>query len=200
MKNNYLVWLFRPTWQLFLLQQGVIVPLILGFYFFVWQENEEAIHAVRLKITEQKNNIALSQAKFSALPALTELHQQIQQTAAELGQSDNISPSPKTVAEKKTVLKRLQQPLANSGSQLMEWKKAKKGEQTLWHITLSLTYEQLLHFLSEIQQLQPILLIKHLTITPTDGSLTVRMVLADMILDDIVLDDITLADLHGGEK
>ncbi|WP_340611245.1 hypothetical protein [Xenorhabdus bharatensis] len=175
MKNNYLVWLLRPAWQLFLLQQLVIVPLILGFYFFVWQGNKNAIHSFRFKIAEQKNDIALSQTRFSELPDLTELHQQIQQITANLDSNSHITSSPKT-----TVLKRLHQPLTRSGSQLMEWKSRKEGHQILWHIILSLTYEQLLLFLSEIQQLRPLLLIKHLTITPADNGLTVRMVLADM--------------------
>ncbi|MBD2814807.1 hypothetical protein ID850_08515 [Xenorhabdus sp. Flor] len=175
MRNNYLVWLFRPIWQLFLLQQLVIVPLILGFCFFVWQKSEDVIHSLQIKLTEQKNDLALSQNQFSELPNLTELHQQIQQITVELGQNGHISSPLKT-----TVLKRLHQPLVNSGSQLMEWKSIKEGDQVLWHIILSLTYEQLLRFINEIQQSQPILLIKHLTITPVDNSLTVRMVLKDI--------------------
>ncbi|PHM33179.1 hypothetical protein [Xenorhabdus innexi] len=180
MKNNYLIWLFRPAWQLFLLQQAVIIPLILGFYFFVWQGNKNAIHSLRSQITEQRNSITLSQNHFSELPALTELHQQIQQITARLNQNGHMTLPTKAAPTKTTVLKRLQQPLTRSGSELMEWKSHKEGHQVLWHIILSLTYEQLLLFLSEIQQLRPLLLIKHLTITPADNSLIVRMVLADM--------------------
>ncbi|CDG89062.1 hypothetical protein [Xenorhabdus bovienii] len=180
MKSNYLVWFHRPAWQLFLLQQLLVIPLILSFYFWVWQENEYAIHDLQLNITEQKHSSTLSEKRIAELPNLSDIQQQIQQLTAELSQGSNILHN--NIPQKNaTVLKRLHQPLTSSGSQLMEWKSYRKGNQIFWHIMLSLSYDQFLHFLNEIQQVQPILLIKHLTIIPVDSDLTVRMVLSDAL-------------------
>ncbi|CDH05348.1 conserved hypothetical protein [Xenorhabdus bovienii str. oregonense] len=178
MKSNYLVWFHRPAWQLFLLQQLLVIPLILSFYFWVWQENEYAIHDFQLNLTEQKHNSALSEKRIAELPNLPDIRQQIQQLTAELSQGSNNIPQ-----KNATVLKRLHQPLTSSGSQLIEWKSYREGNQIFWHIMLSLSYDQFLHFLNEIQQVQPVLLIKHLTIIPVDNDLTVRMVLSDVLYE-----------------
>ncbi|AOM41842.1 hypothetical protein [Xenorhabdus hominickii] len=196
MNNNYLEWFHRPMWQLLLSQQlMVIIPLLLGFYFFVWQEKQHEIYTLQDSIGEQKHNTTLSQQRLTELPSLTDIQQQIQRITAELGpdsylstQSDptqNVSPQ-NTFSPNATVLKRLHLPLTHSGSQLMEWKSQKENDHVFWHIMLSLNYDQFLHFLSEIQQLQPPLLIKHLTITPVDDWLTVRIVLSDMPLPEMV--------------
>ncbi|MDE9565318.1 hypothetical protein KKI93_14930 [Xenorhabdus bovienii] len=183
MKSNYLVWFHRPAWQLFLLQQLPVIPFILSFYFWVWQENEYAIHDLLLNLTEQKHSSALSEKRITELPNLSDIQQQIQQLTAELSQGGNILLN--NIPQKNaTVLKRLHQPLTSSGSQLMEWKSHREGNQIFWHIMLSLSYDQLLHFLNEIQQVQPVLLIKHLTIIPVDNDLTVRMVLSDVLHEE----------------
>ncbi|WP_237387504.1 hypothetical protein [Xenorhabdus sp. Sc-CR9] len=205
MRSNYLEWFHRPVWQQCLLQQLVIILLLMGFYFLVWQENQHKIHAFQRHITEQQNNAAQSQQRIKELPSLFDIQQKIRQITAELGQnsyihsrdiySRDISPKgipSKNESHKVTVLKRLHLPLIHSGSQLMEWKSYKENNQIFWHIVLSLNYDQLLHFLSEIQQLQPPLLIKHLTIKPIDGNLIVRIVLSDMTLSDSEPPDMNL--------
>ncbi|MBI6547808.1 hypothetical protein [Xenorhabdus lircayensis] len=199
MRNNYLEWFHRPAWQRLLCQQLIVIPLMLGFYFFVWQDNQREIHALQNNITEQQHNTTRSQQRITELPSLPDIQQQIQQITLELGQgndnsSKNISP------KNATVLKRLHLPLTHSGSQLMEWKSHRENNQVFWHIMLSLNYEQFLHFLHEIQQLQPPLLIKHLTITPVDDSLTVRMVLSDIVFSDMTLPNTVHPEPVHGEK
>lgn len=181
MGNNYLEWFHRPAWLLVLLQQLFTLPLLLGFYFLVWQENQYEIDTLQHNITEQQHSTRLSQQQLTELPPLSDIQQKIQRTTAELGQDNQIPP------KHTTVLKRLHSPLIHSGSQLIEWKTHKENNQVFWHIMLSLNYVQFLHFLNEIQQLQPPLLIKHLTITPADDWLTVRMVLSDIPLPEMTL-------------
>ncbi|SFU82896.1 hypothetical protein [Xenorhabdus koppenhoeferi] len=206
MRSNYLEWFHRPVWQQFLWQQLVIILLLMSFYFFIWQENQHKIHAFQRHITEQQNNATQSQQRIKELPSLFDIQQKIRQITAELGQNNYIHsrdvysrdispkgiPSKNEPSHKATVLKRLHLPLIHSGSQLMEWKSYKENNQIFWHIVLSLNYDQLLHFLSEIQQLQPPLLIKHLTINPIDGNLIVRIVLSDMTLSDLEPPDMNL--------
>ncbi|MDC9590275.1 hypothetical protein PSI23_13490 [Xenorhabdus sp. XENO-10] len=211
MKNNYVEgfsqpwfyqqrfykqWLYRPVWQQFALQQLLIISLLLGFYFLIWQKNRHEIHALQSNIKEQQHNAILSQRRLAELPSLPETQQQILRMVADLDQNSYPSIrhiSPKNISlQNTTILKRLHIPLIRSGSQLMEWKSHKENEQIFWHIMLSLNYDQFLHFLNEIQKLQPPLLIKHLTITPADGSLTVRMVFSDLTLPDMTVSDVIL--------
>ncbi|OTA15985.1 hypothetical protein Xvie_02324 [Xenorhabdus vietnamensis] len=205
MRNNhfegfYQQWLYRPVWQQLALQQLLIISLLLGFYFLIWQKNRHEIHTLQDNIKERQHNATLSQRRLAELPSLPETQQQIQQMAANLDQ--NSYPSPRHISPKQntTILKRLHIPLIRSGSQLMEWKSHKENEQIFWHIMLSLNYDQFLHFLNEIQKLQPPLLIKHLSITPADGNLTVRMVFSDLALSDMALLNSTFPDPIHGEK
>ncbi|SFN73966.1 hypothetical protein [Xenorhabdus japonica] len=193
---SYKQWFYRPFWQQFALQQLLIISLLLGFYFLVWQKNRLEIHALQSNIKEQQHNAVLSQRRLAELPSLPETQQQILRMAANLDQNSYPSLrhiSPKNISpQNTTILKRLHIPLIRSGSQLMEWKSHKENEKIFWHIMLSLDYDQFLHFLNEIQKLQPPLLIKHLTITPADGSLTVRMVFSDLALPDMAVSDVIL--------
>ncbi|AYA41628.1 hypothetical protein HZS38_14885 [Xenorhabdus nematophila] len=198
MKSNDFEWFHRPAWQQLLWQQLVIILLLVGFYFGVWQENQHEIDALRSSITERQYHTAQSQQHIKERPSLSDIQQQIQHIKRELDQDSNISSkgiSSKNAPPKNTnVLKRLYFPLLHSGSQLIEWKNHRENNQVSWHIVLSLNYGQFLYFLSEIQQLQPPLLIKHLTIKPMNDNLTVRIVLSDIVLSDIEQPDITLPD------
>ncbi|PHM44723.1 hypothetical protein Xmau_01435 [Xenorhabdus mauleonii] len=188
MGNNYLEWFHRPVWQQFFAQQLIIVLLLAGFYCFVWQERQHEIHAIQSRIAEQQDNVALSQQRITELPSMPDIRQKIQQITAILSQGSLIStqksPTETQTTKNTSILKRLHQPLAYSGSQLMEWKTYRENNHTFWHIILSMNYGQFLHFLNEIQRLQPPLLIKHLTITPSeitpnDEKLIVRMALSE---------------------
>ncbi|MDX7998722.1 hypothetical protein FE394_05825 [Xenorhabdus sp. Reich] len=194
MENNYLEWFHRPAWQLLCLQQLITIPLLLGFYFFVWQDNQHKLHTLQSSITEQKHNAKLSKQRLSELPPLSELQKQIQQMTSELGQNNH------EATEHTTVLKRLHLPLIRSGSQLVEWKSLRENNHVLWHLMLSLNYDQFLHFLNEIQQLQPPLLIKHLTIIPAGDLLTVRMVLSEIALSEMALSDTALPNMTRPNK
>ncbi|MDC9592954.1 hypothetical protein [Xenorhabdus sp. IM139775] len=211
MKNNYLEWFYRPVWQQLVLQQLLIISLLLGFYFLVWQKNRHEIHVLQNNIKQQQHHAILFQQKLAELPSLPETQQQIQRMAANLAQNSDLSlknaSSENVPAQNTPILKRLHMPLIDSGSQLMEWKSLKENEQVFWHIVLSLNYGQFLHFLSEIQKLQPPLLIKHIAITPTDipadNNLTVRMVFSDVTLPDLsetALPTISLPDPADKEK
>ncbi|MBD2820559.1 hypothetical protein ID852_07605 [Xenorhabdus sp. 42] len=186
MGNNYLEWFYRPMWQLLLLQQFIVILLLLSFYFFLWQNNQQKLQSLRGSLAEQHHHTTLSQQRLAELPRITDIQKQIQQVTAEIGQ--NTPPITHLAALKQvTVLKRLHFPLIRSGSQLIEWKIHKENDQVFWHIMLSQSYDQFLHFLNEIQQLHPPLLIKHLSINPVDGGLNVRMVLSDTSLPDAAL-------------
>ncbi|CDG15784.1 hypothetical protein [Xenorhabdus doucetiae] len=208
MRNNYLEWFYRPVWQQLTLQQLLIILLLLGFYFLVWQKNRHEIHALQSNIKQQQHNTILFQQKLAELPSLLETQQQIRRMAANLAQNSDLSlrntSSDNIPAQNTPILKRLHMPLIRSGSQLMEWKSHKENEQVFWHIRLSLNYGQFLHFLREIQKLQPPLLIKHIAITPVDtpadGNLTVRMVFSDVALSDTTLPNISLPDPADKEK
>ncbi|OTA20608.1 hypothetical protein Xbed_01413 [Xenorhabdus beddingii] len=188
MKNNYLEWFHWPTWLLFLLQQLLTIPLLLGFYFLAWQDHQYEIQALQSNITEHQHNTMQYQQRIAALPSLHDTQQKIQRITTELGQDTQATSKPASV------LKRLHMPLIHSSGQLIEWKTHKENNQLFWHIKLSLNYAQFLHFLDEIQQLQPPLLIKHLTITPADDWLTVRMVLSDIPLPETTLPEIAQPD------
>ncbi|MDC9606648.1 hypothetical protein [Xenorhabdus griffiniae] len=175
MRNNYLEWFYRPVWQQLVLQQLLIISLLLGFYFLVWQKNRYEIHTLQSNIKQQQHNTVLSQQKLAELPSLPETQQQIQHMTTSLAENDPLSSSKNHT----TILKRLHIPLTHSGSQLMEWKIHKENEHVFLHIMLSLNYGQFLHFLNEMQKLQPPLLIKHITITPADDNLMVHMVFSD---------------------
>ncbi|OKP03688.1 hypothetical protein [Xenorhabdus eapokensis] len=179
MRNNYLEWFYRPVWQQLILQQLLIISLLLGFYFLVWQKNRHEIHTLQSDIKQQQHNAVLSEQRLAALPSLPETQQQIQHMTTSLAQNSYPSSSKNIPSQNTTILKQLHIPLTHSGSQLMEWKIHKENEHVFWHIMLSLNYGQFLHFLNEIQKLQPPLLIKHITITPTDDNLMVRLVFAD---------------------
>ncbi|MBD2796416.1 hypothetical protein ID856_07695 [Xenorhabdus sp. 18] len=208
MRNNYLEWFYRPVWQQLTLQQLLIILLLLGFYFLVWQKNRHEIHALQSNIKQQQHHAILFQQKLAELPSLPETQQQIRRMAANLAQNSDLSlrntSSDNIPAQNTPILKRLHMPLIRSGSQLMEWKSHKENEQVFWHIRLSLNYGQFLHFLREIQKLQPPLLIKHIAITPVDtpadGNLTVRMVFSDVALSDTTLPNISLPDPADKEK
>ncbi|MDC9581503.1 hypothetical protein PSI15_08005 [Xenorhabdus sp. PR6a] len=208
MRNNYLEWFYRPVWQQLTLQQLLIILLLLGFYFLVWQKNRHEIHALQSNIKQQQHNTILFQQKLAELPSLPETQQQIRRMAANLAQNSDLSlrntSSDNIPAQNTPILKRLHMPLIRSGSQLMEWKSHKENEQVFWHIRLSLNYGQFLHFLREIQKLQPPLLIKHIAITPVDtpadDNLTVRMVFSDVALSDTTLPNISLPDPADKEK
>ncbi|MEQ1977318.1 hypothetical protein [Xenorhabdus sp. SGI240] len=180
MRNNYLEWFYRPVWQQLVLQQLLIISLLLGFYFLVWQKNRYEIHTLQSNIKQQQHNVVLSRQKLAELPSLSETQQQIQHMATSLTPDGHLSSSKNNT----TILKRLHIPLTHSGSQLMEWQIHKENEHVFWHIMLSLNYGQFLHFLNEIQKLQPPLLIKHITITPADDNLTVHMVFSDTAFSD----------------
>ncbi|WP_319929750.1 hypothetical protein [Xenorhabdus santafensis] len=180
MGNNYLEWFHRPVWQQFLAQQLIIILLLSGFYFFIWQERQHEAHALQGRIAEQQNDVVLSQQRIAKLPSMPDIQQKVQQITTMLSQGSFIPVSTEMGTTKNTsILKRLHQPLAHSGSQLMEWKTYRENNHVLWHIVLSLDYGQFLHFLNEIQLLQPPLLIKHLTITPNEEKLTVRIALSE---------------------
>ncbi|MBD2781812.1 hypothetical protein [Xenorhabdus szentirmaii] len=186
MGNNYLEWFYRPMWQLLLLQQFIVILLLLSFYFFLWQNNQQKLQSLRGSLAEQHHHTTLSQQRLAELPRITDIQKQIQQVTAEIDQ--NTPPITHLAALKQvTALKRLHFPLIRSGSQLIEWKIHKENDQVFWHIMLSQSYDQFLHFLNEIQQLHPPLLIKHLSINPVDGGLNVRMVLSDTPLPDAAL-------------
>ncbi len=187
-------WFYRPVWQQLVLQQLLIMVLLLGFYFWVWQQNRHDIYAFRINIKEQQHNVAHAQQQLVERPPLVEIQQQIQHMTTSLAQNSDLSlPHKNTPPQNTTVLKRLHLPLIRSGSQLMEWKSLKENEQMLWHIMLSLNYEQLLHFLNEVQKLQPPLLIKRITVTPDNGHLTVRLVFSDFSLPEMTLSETAIS-------
>ncbi|PHM74025.1 hypothetical protein [Xenorhabdus kozodoii] len=189
MKNNYLEWFYRPVWQQVVLQQLLIISLLLGFYFLIWQNNRHEIHSLQSNIKQQQHNAVLFQQKLAELPSLSETQQQIQRITTSLAQNSHLSVRNIASAQNTTILKRLHIPLIQSGSQLMEWKIHRENEHVFWHIMLSQNYDQFLHFLNGIQTLQPPLLIKHITITPADDNLMVNMVFSEGALPAIVPPD-----------
>ncbi|WP_233420677.1 hypothetical protein [Xenorhabdus nematophila] len=91
MKSNDFEWFHRPAWQQLLWQQLVIILLLVGFYFGVWQENQHEIDALRSSITERQYHTAQSQQHIKERPSLSDIQQQIQHIKRELDQDSNIS-------------------------------------------------------------------------------------------------------------
>ncbi|MBS9443439.1 hypothetical protein [Photorhabdus heterorhabditis] len=171
-KSDNLWWFAKPVWLLFIWQQTIITPFLILFYFFFWQERIEQEINLTQKIAAQEINTKSTNDRLNQLPLLENIQQHINQIEHELSKS-----SQSTV--KISAVKQLQQPLMNSGVQVLEWQRKKEGEKTLWQIMIYLNYEQMLDFLSALQALYPPLLIKQFSISPSGESLNVKMTLSE---------------------
>ncbi|KMW72458.1 hypothetical protein TI10_13410 [Photorhabdus luminescens subsp. luminescens] len=171
-KSDYLWWFAKPTWLLFIWQQAIIMPFLILFYLFFWQEKAEQRSSLTQKIADQQINTKAAHERLNQLPLLEDIQQHINQIENELSK-------PRQNAVKITAIKQLQQPLINSGAQLLEWQRKKEGEKTLWQITIYLNYEQMLNFLEALQALYPPLLIKQLSISPSGEFLNVKITLSE---------------------
>ncbi|TDB60263.1 hypothetical protein [Photorhabdus khanii] len=171
-KNDYLWWFAKPAWLLFIWQQTIIILVLTLFYLFFWQEKAEREIGLTQEIIAQQTNTKSANNQLNQLPQLEDIRQQINQIENELNQ-----PPQNTV--KITAVKQLQQPLINSGGQVIEWQRKNEGEKTLWQITIYLNYEQMLNFLDALQALYPPLLIKQFSVSPSGESLNVKMTLSE---------------------
>ncbi|WP_036768190.1 hypothetical protein [Photorhabdus australis] len=177
-KSDYLWWFAKPALLLFIWQQAIIIPFLILFYLFFWQERNEQEINLTQEIAAQEINTKSTNDRLNQLPLLENIQQNIHQIENELSK-------PSQNAVKISAVKQLQQPLINSGGQVLEWQRKKEGDKTLWQIMIYLNYEQMLDFLDALQALYPPLLIKQFSVSASGEFLNVKMTLSETSYEEL---------------